>query len=388
MFDMLLWFAVVMVLFAVGDVVAKLTKARISSVFATLMLFLILFVAGVLPADIIEKAGLSAASSWSVPMLLFAMGSMINLRQFMDEWRTVVTCWFGMLAVIIGVSLTIPIIGKEMALSVAPIFAGGSAATLIMTTALDEMGLVTASTLCIVMYVVQKFIGVPIASLLLRRTAVQFRDNPALVAEYSQQQETVAGSRRGLLQLPASFARPSVYLAKLGLVAVAAHFLSELTGGVIHYFVLCLVMGAVFFALGFLEKGIMSKTQSGGLITFFVTILIFSNLATTTPQQVLSVLPALLLSAACGVAGTVLLGFICAKVMNFPFGLAVSFGISCTFGFPTTMLIPQEVAEAFGRTETEKAAILNYLLPKMLTAGFVTVTIASVLIAGVVVRML
>lgn len=45
MFDMLLWFAVVMVLFAVGDVVAKLTKARISSVFATLMLFLVLFVA-------------------------------------------------------------------------------------------------------------------------------------------------------------------------------------------------------------------------------------------------------------------------------------------------------------------------------------------------------
>ena len=81
MFDMLLWFAVVMVLFAVGDVVAKLTKARISSVFATLMLFLVLFVTGVLPADIIEKAGLSAASSWSVPMLLFAMGSMINLRQ-------------------------------------------------------------------------------------------------------------------------------------------------------------------------------------------------------------------------------------------------------------------------------------------------------------------
>ena len=55
MFDMLLWFAVVMVLFAVGDVVAKLTKARISSMFATLMLFLILFVAGVLPADIIRS---------------------------------------------------------------------------------------------------------------------------------------------------------------------------------------------------------------------------------------------------------------------------------------------------------------------------------------------
>ena len=41
-----------------------------------------------------------------------------------------------------------------------------------------------------------------------------------------------------------------------------------------------------------------------------------------------------------------------------------------------------------GRDEREKAAILNYLLPKMLTAGFVTVTIASVLIAGFVVNML
>ena len=164
MFDMLLWFAVVMVLFAVGDVVAKLTKARISSVFATLMLFLVLFVTGVLPADIIEKAGLSAASSWSVPMLLFAMGSMINLRQFMDEWRTVVTCWFGMLAVIIGVSLTIPIIGKEMALSAIPVVNGALPATQIMTEAATKAGYPLAAALAAITFAVQKFVGTPFAS--------------------------------------------------------------------------------------------------------------------------------------------------------------------------------------------------------------------------------
>lgn len=161
---MLLWFAVVMVLFAVGDVVAKLTKARISSVFATLMLFLVLFVTGVLPADIIEKAGLSAASSWSVPMLLFAMGSMINLRQFMDEWRTVVTCWFGMLAVIIGVSLTIPIIGKEMALSAIPVVNGALPATQIMTEAATKAGYPLAAALAAITFAVQKFVGTPFAS--------------------------------------------------------------------------------------------------------------------------------------------------------------------------------------------------------------------------------
>ena len=48
MLNMLIWFAVVLVLFAVGDLIAKLTHARISSVFATLMLFLILFGLGLL----------------------------------------------------------------------------------------------------------------------------------------------------------------------------------------------------------------------------------------------------------------------------------------------------------------------------------------------------
>lgn len=49
------------------------------------MLFLILFVTGIIPSDIIDRAGLTSASSWSLPMLLFATGSMINLRQFIDE---------------------------------------------------------------------------------------------------------------------------------------------------------------------------------------------------------------------------------------------------------------------------------------------------------------
>lgn len=102
----------------------------------------------------------------------------------------------------------------------------------------------------------------------------------------------------------------------------------------------------------------------------------------------LSVLPALLTAAACGVFGTMAAALLCAKLLHIPVSLAAAYGISCTFGFPTTMLIPQEVSEAFGRNEKEKKAILNFLLPKMLTAGFVTVTIVSVLIAGAAVKML
>ncbi|MDE6454335.1 MAG: hypothetical protein K2L38_00125 [Dysosmobacter sp.] len=381
---------ILLCIYAAGELIAQKTKAVFSQVLGIAIILLAGFWSGVLPETLIEDAQVSGFGNLIAGILIVSLGTTIDFPEIKRQWKVVVIslcCVIGSVSAIIF--LGGPIMGMEMAVSGAPVFAGGSAATLIMTSTLREKGMELAGTFCIVLYVTQKFIGVPIASLLLRRTAMRFREEPDLVAQYCEQTEAVGGKKkRGLLELPSLFARPSVYLAKLGVVAVIANYTAKLTNGAIHYFVLCLVMGALFFALGFLEKGIMAKTQSGGLITFFVTILIFSNLATTTPQQVVSVLVPLLAAALLGVAGTVVVGFLCGRLLNIPFGLAVSLGISCTFGFPTTMLIPQEVSEAIGRDDREKAAILNYLLPKMLTAGFVTVTIASVLIAGFVVNML
>ncbi len=382
--------AILFSIYAVGELIAQKTKAVFSTVLGIALILLAGFWSGVLPRTLIEDAQISGFGNLIAGVLIVSLGTTIDFPELKRQWKVVV---ISLCCVICAVGAIIlagsPLMGSELAVSGAPIFAGGSAATLIMTTALKEKGLEYAGTFCIALYVMQKFIGVPIASLLLRRTARQFRDIPELVEEYSRQElPREGGKSAGPLALPAQFAKPSVYLAKLGIVAVIAYYAAKLTGGKVHYFVMCLLMGALFFSLGFLEKGILAKTNSSGLITFFVTILIFSNLATTTPQQVLSVLPALALSALLGVGGTAAAGFVLGKLLNVPFGLAVSLGISCTFGFPTTMLIPQEVSEALGRNEKEKAAILNYLLPKMLTAGFVTVTIASVLIAGFVVNML
>ena len=382
--------AILFSIYAVGELIAQKTKAVFSTVLGIALILLAGFWSGVLPRTLIEDAQISGFGNLIAGVLIVSLGTTIDFPELKRQWKVVV---ISLCCVICAVGAIIlagsPLMGSELAVSGAPIFAGGSAATLIMTTALKEKGLEYAGTFCIALYVTQKFIGVPIASLLLRRTARQFRDIPELVEEYSRQESPREGGKSaGPLALPAQFAKPSVYLAKLGIVAVIAYYAAKLTGGKVHYFVMCLLMGALFFSLGFLEKGILAKTNSSGLITFFVTILIFSNLATTTPQQVLSVLPALALTALLGVGGTAAAGFVLGKLLNVPFGLAVSLGISCTFGFPTTMLIPQEVSEAFGRNEKEKAAILNYLLPKMLTAGFVTVTIASVLIAGFVVNML
>ena len=347
------------------------------------------FWSGILPRTLIDDAQITGFGNIIAGLLIVSLGTTIDFAELRRQWKVVVTALCGVCGAVAAIVLIgRPFIGSEMAIAGAPIFAGGSAATLIMTSTLKEMNLTTAATFCIVLYVTQKFIGVPIASLLLRRTARLIRDDAVLVEQYSTLQEENDAAHHGPLHLPKCCERPSMYLAKLAVVAVIAYYASKLTGGAVHYFVMCLIMGAVFFALGFLDKSILGKTQASSLITFFVTILIFSNLAQTTPEQVLSVLPALLTAAACGVFGTMAAALLCAKLLRIPISLAAAYGISCTFGFPTTMLIPQEVSEAFGRNEKEKKAILNFLLPKMLTAGFVTVTIVSVLIAGAAVKML
>ena len=371
--------AILFCIYAVSELIAQKTKARFSTVLSIAILLLASFWSGILPRTLIDDAQITGFGNIIAGLLIVSLGTTIDFAELRRQWKVVVTALCGVCGAVAAIVLIgRPFIGSEMAIAGAPIFAGGSAATLIMTSTLKEMSLTTAATFCIVLYVTQKFIGVPIASLLLRRTAKLIRDDAALVEQYSTLQEENDAAHHGPLHLPKCCERPSMYLAKLAVVAVIAYYASKLTGGAVHYFVMCLIMGAVFFALGFLDKNILGKTQASSLITFFVTILIFSNLAQTTPEQVL----------ACDVFGTMAAALLCAKLLHIPVSLAAAYGISCTFGFPTTMLIPQEVSEAFGRNEKEKKAILNFLLPKMLTAGFVTVTIVSVLIAGAAVKML
>lgn len=116
-------------------------------------------------------------------MLVFHMGTMINLRQLLDEWRTVVTSIIGMAAAIIGILLVIPLIGRDAALVSIPVINGALVATQIMTDAAVEKGLTLAAMLPAVVFAVQKFVGTPIVSrcglLEARNLLADFREKKA-----------------------------------------------------------------------------------------------------------------------------------------------------------------------------------------------------------------
>jgi len=54
------------------------------------------------------------------------------------------------------------------------------------------------------------------------------------------------------------------------------------------------------------------------------------------------------------------------------------------FGFPGTMVLSQEAARAAADTEDERKAFEGAILPKMIVAGFATVTITSVIVTGII----
>lgn len=54
----------------------------------------------------------------------------------------------------------------------------------------------------------------------------------------------------------------------------------------------------------------------------------------------------------------------------------------------TTIIVSNEVANGVGKTKEEQDLILSQILPKMLVSGFITVSIGSVVLAGIMAPMI
>jgi len=162
--NMFFYLFICLLFFGIGDFLSVLTKAKVSSVFVSLLLFLIAFITGIIPPDIIKQAGLADFGKWAILFIVFSLGTTINLRELIDEWRTLAVSFIAMALVVVTGFALIPVIGKNEALVTIPIVNGGIVATQIMTTAALEHGFALAAALGTIVYAVQKFFGTPFAS--------------------------------------------------------------------------------------------------------------------------------------------------------------------------------------------------------------------------------
>ena len=378
---------ILLVIYAVSELISRKTNGIIDTVLTISILALVGFWTGILPKNLFTNSGVEAFGMAVVGLMLTSLGTTINLAELKRQWKVVLIAILGAIGSCILIVLVALLVNrKNFGIVGAPIFAGGNAATLVLLNALRAKNMQLLSTYALAVLTFQNLIGIPVATYALRKEARRYLGSGEVeLAEKAQTQKT---PKRRPLQLPEIFDTPIINLAKLGLVASLSYGVSLLIHGTINYLVLCFIFGIIFYQLGFLSDSIMDKTSSSGMITFLVTIVILGSLANTTPRTVMAVLVPLLVCLVVGTVGVLVTAIVSAKFFNVSREMAVALGMTCTFGFPTTMILSQAVASSTGQNIEEQTALENYLLPKMLTAGLVTVTLVSVFFAGFAVNYL
>ena len=382
-------FMIVLIVFALGDIVGKITKGKLSGMMVVMLLFLVGFLTKLIPADIIDQGGLTALSKLAIAMILFNMGTTLNVKQLIEEWRTVLMAALCMLASCLVMLLVSPIIGFDTVLVGMPVINGAAMATSLMASAAAEKGLATAAALCAVIYSVQKFVGAPIASAMGIRYGKKllkaYRENPAQFKK--QETGNGASAKVSFADKHKEWYSANVMMALVAAGSWVAHILGDLTP--INYSIWALLLGVVCAASGLVPTKPLQKSNSYGLMMVAVFGSIIPSLAKVSLSDLGTMAFQTIVLFVAALIGVALVGWVLPtwKLVGDK-DLAVGIGVEQFLGFPSNVVICREVGDAVGETPEEKAFIEDTLNVPYVVGGITVITVLSTMLAGFVINML
>ena len=382
-------FMIVLIVFALGDIVGKITKGKLSGMMVVMLLFLVGFLTKLFPADIIDQGGLTALSKLAIAMVLFNMGTTLNVKQLIEEWRTVLMAALCMLASCLVMLLVSPIIGFDTMLVGMPVINGAAMATSLMASAAAEKGLETAAALCAVIYSVQKFVGAPIASAMGIRYGKKllkaYRENPAQFKK--QETGNGASAKASFADKHKEWYSANVMMALVAAGSWVAHILGDLTP--INYSIWALLLGVACAASGLVPTKPLQKSNSYGLMMVAVFGSIIPSLAKVSLSDLGTMAFQTIVLFVAALIGVALVGWVLPtwKLVGDK-DLAVGIGVEQFLGFPSNVVICREVGDAVGETPEEKAFIEDTLNVPYVVGGITVITVLSTMLAGFVINML
>ena len=398
MYNFALAFVICCVAYLIGEVVSQLTKAWIPSVFVTACVLLVGYWT-VIPAEVVTDAKLIPfGSTIGIYLLITHMGTIISIKQLCEQWKTIVVCLAG-LAGMCAASwfIAVPIIGREFVVAGLPPLTGGIVAAVTMQEAAAAKGLEAAALFAIAMYCVQGFAGYPLTAVCLqlegkkllkgyRSGAVKAANKDAVAEADKMEAGTSNAADKTLIPaLPEKWNGPVMIFLKLGVVAYLATLLGTIAFpgiGKISGAVWALVLGVIFTRIGLLDTNALNKANSYGIIMFALMMYVFDGLKTATPEMLGSVIGPMIILIVIGVAGMAVAEFIVAKVLKMSYTLALANGLTALYGFPPNAIITENTCKALGQDQEEVDYLMSEMYPSMIVGGFTTVTITSVIIAG------
>ena len=382
-------FMIVLIVFALGDIVGKITKGKLSGMMVVMLLFLVGFLTKLIPADIIDQGGLTALSKLAIAMVLFNMGTTLNVKQLIEEWRTVLMAALCMLASCLVMLLVSPIIGFDTVLVGMPVINGAAMATSLMASAAAEKGLATAAALCAVIYSVQKFVGAPIASAMGIRYGKKllkaYRENPAQFKK--QETGNGASAKVSFADKHKEWYSANVMMALVAAGSWVAHILGDLTP--INYSIWALLLGVACAASGLVPTKPLQKSNSYGLMMVAVFGSLIPSLAKVSLSDLGTMAFQTIVLFIAALIGVALVGWVLPtwKLVGDK-DLAVGIGVEQFLGFPSNVVICREVGDAVGETPEEKAFIEDTLNVPYVVGGITVITVLSTMLAGFVINML
>ncbi len=388
-------FSIVLAILAIGEFVSTKTKAFVPSVFVSAVLFLIGFWT-ILPADVVTQSSFAKPVVYlSMYLLLTHMGTLMSVKELLSQWKTVLIALAGVAGICL-MTLTIGrfLFGWETVVGATPPLTGGVVASILMSGAATEKGLTTIAVLATAMYIMQGFFGYPVTAIMLKKEAKRLveeaRSGKGNMKSGENSNDSVKEDEKSKFRifppLPEKYQTTYVILLKLGFVA----WLAATAAPYIHInqFVVCLLFGVIGREIGFLEEKALVKAQSFGFLITVLMAFIFAGLSKATPEMLGKIALPLFGIIVIGVAGMAIMSMVVGKLLGYTKEMSFSIAMTALYGFPADYILTIESAKSVTDNKEEYDYALDEMLPKMLVGGFTTVTIASVIIAGVFVKLI
>ena len=383
-------FLTMLIVLVIGEVISTATKAFVPSMFISAVLFVLGFWT-YFPKDILQLSGIASnLPTFLVMMMVVHLGTMLDLKELLRQWRTVLVTLAGMLGILV-VILTVGayFLGIETAAIAAPPLTGGFVAALMMQGVAPTEHL---ALLAMAVYILQGFVGYPLTSICLKKEGrailKKYRSGEFVAEGTGTPSVEEAGGKSVFPQIHARFKSDFTYLLIMALLTVVSGYLEKLSMGYVSKYVWCLIIGVLGTAGGFIEKNSLVRARSMGFVYTLIMMFVFTQLSGVTPDTLTQLLKQFALLIAVSTVGIALFSIPVGKLLGLSTPMSFALGLgSIAGGFPASYTLSVEAAKVLSENEKEYKVLEDHMLPKTLIAGFVSATSGSVFIAGAVIAM-
>lgn len=378
-FDMIQSGLVLLVFLAAGEWLSRKMKAAVPAVLASGLLFMGSCWLRLVPADLAERSGLTTLAPVIVAMVIVNMGTTTNRRELLKNGRVIALAALSFAGQLLILFLAVgSVLGVNTAVAGLP---GGIATNLIIQEKAKSLGYDSLVVLAVLLYTTQGLVACPLVSWMLRKETKRLLDG-------KEKESGAAGGKTEGISGTGQKKELTVFFRFLKLFAAAwlASRIEMLTG--ISRYVFSLFLGVLLGELGFLERGSLDKTQSGGLLNLMMMAMVLGGFSRATPEMFAQALLPLLAVLSCEVGGIFLISRPIGKRLGFSGPMSFAIALNVMVGFPLNLIISEDVIGYLTEDPQEREYLISQIGTKMVLGGFTSTTFLATIAAGVLAQLM